>query len=371
MLIKYFFKKLQKKNYPIPSKERCLNNRYRFSKCSKCKDVCPVQAIKWEQDSIIIDENSCTSCGICRSICPSKAIKLKNFGEISALNRAKEKDSLIVECAQGNKEESIKFSCLHGLQEEYLIAFVIILKKKIYFDLSKCKLCTYKKNYNDFLSFLEKIGLFLKALNLDFDYEILNHEEEDGKYAKDKLSRREFFLWIKTSSLYLGRDAAIDAIKNIDEDEFNERKLLLDTMSALKNVKEQYLSKDNGIFRSYHLNATCDGCGACAAICPWNAWEIEEEDKKITIKHNASLCKACNLCESVCLEAAIQKVSFPVNLLFKGYTIKKEIVLAYCKHCSDKYVPKIKNFNLCTKCEKMKNRNTSSKDNSIIEGDEI
>ncbi|AKL94357.1 4Fe-4S ferredoxin iron-sulfur binding domain-containing protein [Clostridium aceticum] len=372
MLIKYFIKKLTKKNYPVISKNYCLSNINRFSECSRCRDVCPVKAIKYEEDNIVINENICSGCGICRTICPSKAINLKSFGEISAFNEAKQKDFLVVGCVKEGNKGNIKFPCLHGLHKEYLAAFIIILRnRKVYFNLSECTECIYGKDCNAFQNSLEKVVLFLKNLNINPDYEILNDSEKKITYPKNQFSRRDFFSLIKKESTYLVADIVLNSIKTDNNDEFNERKFLIDTIKNLGCIEEQLLDKDNGMFTSYNLNSKCNGCGVCEAVCPWNAWEVKEDKEQVSIKHSISLCRSCGICTSMCLEKAIQEEPFPLHSIFKDFIIKKEISLAYCKYCWDKYVPGTKDLGICNKCEKMNNIRMSLKYNDIIGGDEI
>ena len=47
--------------------------------CGACISLCPVSAIKFNEDlSVIFDEEKCigTSCGLCVDTCPARAIKL-------------------------------------------------------------------------------------------------------------------------------------------------------------------------------------------------------------------------------------------------------------------------------------------------------
>ncbi len=43
--------------------------------CGACKDICPVNAIKIEDNKAIISDD-CVECGVCVSACPQGAISL-------------------------------------------------------------------------------------------------------------------------------------------------------------------------------------------------------------------------------------------------------------------------------------------------------
>ena len=47
-------------------------------KCQDCVDVCPVECIHGEPDTVpTIDTDECTDCGACESECPESAITLE------------------------------------------------------------------------------------------------------------------------------------------------------------------------------------------------------------------------------------------------------------------------------------------------------
>lgn len=49
-------------------KEKCIG-------CGQCVDVCPVEAIKLDNDIAVISDE-CIECGACADECPSEAISL-------------------------------------------------------------------------------------------------------------------------------------------------------------------------------------------------------------------------------------------------------------------------------------------------------
>ncbi len=42
--------------------------------CAACVEVCPVEAIKMENDKAVIDKDACIDCGACDPECPTGAI---------------------------------------------------------------------------------------------------------------------------------------------------------------------------------------------------------------------------------------------------------------------------------------------------------
>jgi ferredoxin len=54
----------------------------RCTGCATCVAVCPVGAIRIENDKAHLDEETCTGCGACVKACPEGAIKYVIEGEI-------------------------------------------------------------------------------------------------------------------------------------------------------------------------------------------------------------------------------------------------------------------------------------------------
>ena len=52
----------------------------------------------------------------------------------------------------------------------------------------------------------------------------------------------------------------------------------------------------------------CSGCGVCQLICPFQAIEIDDEEKVAVI--NEALCKGCGACVSSCICGAINIKGF-------------------------------------------------------------
>ena len=44
--------------------------------CGNCVDVCPVEAIRVENELALVDADVCTECGLCVDECPIDAIVL-------------------------------------------------------------------------------------------------------------------------------------------------------------------------------------------------------------------------------------------------------------------------------------------------------
>jgi len=52
----------------------------------------------------------------------------------------------------------------------------------------------------------------------------------------------------------------------------------------------------------------CSGCGICEVLCPYEAVEIDKQDK--VAKINAALCKGCGTCCAACPSGALELKGF-------------------------------------------------------------
>jgi len=51
-------------------------NKEKCNGCGACADICPMEAIKIENEKAVVDEDECTECGACESERPNDAISI-------------------------------------------------------------------------------------------------------------------------------------------------------------------------------------------------------------------------------------------------------------------------------------------------------
>ena len=54
----------------VVNKEKCTG-------CGTCVDLCPVEAIKLEDNIAVVDADQCVDCGSCENECPVEEIKIE------------------------------------------------------------------------------------------------------------------------------------------------------------------------------------------------------------------------------------------------------------------------------------------------------
>ncbi len=62
---------------------RAIADNERCSRCGECIEACPFNALRIENDTLIVDEIACRGCGACAATCKSKSITLRYFRDIA------------------------------------------------------------------------------------------------------------------------------------------------------------------------------------------------------------------------------------------------------------------------------------------------
>ncbi|MCW8904406.1 DUF362 domain-containing protein, partial [Sedimenticola sp.] len=63
----------------IVEEELCINLRGRLEYCSRCRDVCPSDALRLSADAVDLDQQKCTGCNSCLPSCPAGALRSSGF----------------------------------------------------------------------------------------------------------------------------------------------------------------------------------------------------------------------------------------------------------------------------------------------------
>jgi len=147
---------------------RCLRRRFYKSRCSKCRDCCPADAIKIE-GGLDIDRAVCAECMVCVAECPSGAIDIPSLNFYSIISKLRKIPHLPV-LACNIKEEldaHVTTFCLGFLSEEHLIALMVFIREPLQINLTGCKTCK-----NSFI--VDALKKRLDSVISNFEFRISN-----------------------------------------------------------------------------------------------------------------------------------------------------------------------------------------------------
>lgn len=241
--------------------------------CNFCVDNCPIDAISFENENIIIKDN-CNGCGICTSNCKPKALTKINPTENDLINAMKSGNIDKFDCHIDSEDERM---CVGALSKE-IITYIYLSDNDFFSNINddKCANCKFDKGYKLFNKRITAID------NSARDYDSLHFKKEKSDVD---LNKREFLKSIFT----LPSKRFDNSIKNYHE-----------YYSELVNENPEITHYIDVKFPVATDNK-CSKCQACVKLCPTNALDMKQDNMYL----NKSLCCGCGLCSNVCFEKAL------------------------------------------------------------------
>lgn len=301
----------------------CVRATSKFSECTKCVDICPVNTIELVDNIPAFTPSACITCGGCVGACPTEAFSLSGFSTIEFFFKFLEEESNELTCQKD------LYCCLSVLSVEHLISMAIASEEAVIMDVDACACGGDSDKLQEQLrANIEEANFILSSF---CDKEILIKSAETIKLQKEEdigKSRRSLFSLkgaIKSKQAF---DEAMDADElkafGIDVTDIakmknrvipDKRKLLF---SVLKRVEKQesyeIIPTEEISFTSQKfVDDSCTNCQICYRICPTGA--LSSDMKFSIINFDSMLCVKCHLCHDVCEPNAIQ--------LQPGYEIKE------------------------------------------------
>ena len=303
----------------------CIRATSKFSECTKCVDICPVDTLVIADNNIpAFTPSDCINCGGCVGVCPTEAFSLSGFSSIEFFFKFLEEENSELVCKRD------LYSCLSVLSVEHLIALALAKDETISIDAHACS-CggDSDKLRAKLLENIEEANFILDSIS-DKQIEIKSIKNQKDEIIKEEsTTNRRSFLSLK---------GAIKSKKAFDEavvaDELKEFGIDESTISAIKTKKipdkrkllfsvlkrqpkpEQYdiLASEDITFTSQkYIEESCTNCQICYRICPTGA--LSSDNKFSVINFDAMMCMKCHLCHDVCEPDAIK--------IQKGFEIKE------------------------------------------------
>lgn len=290
---------------------KCVRTTNKFSQCSACVDVCPVETIKIEEQLPTFVPNDCVGCGGCIAACPDAAYALDDFNSINYIFSLLEQKRSVLSC-----KESIP--CLAALSVEELIALALLHPETLTLDRAYCKECDIAQTNEPLIAArVEEANFILEAIEspkqLRFEELKLTPEqkEHDRRAFLSKLNIKEA---IKAKQKFeneveAGSEEATSAEISVEDiqkirnqkDVPDRRKLLMMALKKTKkpNIYHKIDSNDISFISQKILDEeSCTACQMCYRICPTGA--LSSDKFNSTIFFDAIACIKCASCHDVC-----------------------------------------------------------------------
>jgi ferredoxin len=286
----------------------CVRAASKFSECSKCVDICPVDTIQIVNNVPAFTPSECISCGGCVGICPSESFSLTNFSPIEFFFNFLEKEKKALACKKDTD------CCLSVLNVEHLISMTLSSQTTITIDIESCECGGQSDKLKDQLrKNVEEVNYILSSF---CDKEILiksvdikESVQEDAEVSsrRDVLSlkgmmksKKEFDEAVEADELKEFGLEISDIEKLKQKNIPDKRKLLYSVLKRL-DKKDSYniIDADEVSFVSQkYIDDSCTNCQICHRICPSGA--LSSNGKFSVINFDAMMCIRCNLCHDVC-----------------------------------------------------------------------
>ncbi len=340
----------------------CVRVSSKYSECSKCHDICPLN-----ESAIIYDENipkildHCIDCGGCVGICPSSAISLSDFDGIDFIFNLLKSEKKEISC-------KLNAPCLAYFSIEELLSLAVLSEGEVVLDIGHCKECEVASLYQDaIVPNIDEANRLLSDLGSSFSIKAkdLSLSKEDKK-SDNTPSRREFLKRFSTkgairSKIELDRELEkIDKLSYIDstttskirQKSFPDKRKLF--YMALKRLKDsgdyKMLDQDSLSFISTKsIDQSCDNCSFCYRLCPTGALSSDQRGSKI--EFDALACIKCHLCHDVCQTNSIHIEDFNTKEFFHSKVEKLiEFKQIRCEECGN-FFTLFDDSTLCPRCK--------------------
>jgi ferredoxin len=275
---------------PQYTPEHCLVVKRSVGGCSKCKDICPHEAIRI-RSKVEIDEIDCTGCGLCVQVCPSEAL------EASASLNA----SAPLKCSQV-KGSAQSVQCLTRLTPSDVLRLAD-KDSKVTLARNACESCKIgSAQVPVALEHTVERARELAELNgRGLEVEVLELSSYDATDNPAQLSRRE----LMRGGWRTLQNTAADVLAPLDPGEPGERHLPSEMQKRYRLIKMSRPKPEDKVpWVLPRVSEGCIMCPVCTNVCPTKAFSREfappGEGGGAVLKLDPAACMGCNACVVSC-----------------------------------------------------------------------
>ncbi len=329
------------KYVPRTNTQMCVTCRTKDERaCSLCLDVCPVDAIRIEDNKLSITED-CRMCGLCVSVCPFEAITETHYTPRNVYDR-------IARAAAAHEVAYITCTRAIGrlpLANEVVLPCVGVVAAETWFALlaeypnlsvylpmgicDRCRTTTGETVYSTNIAIAEELagcGIGLETEEAELDHEKKRAYERQqfvnrvlGAGVTLATAGNPMLLSARAITSHLRKHTErLNALQRTLRDVCGEattskkRRLLVQrrqlTMAALQDAPE--LADALELTAPACDSSKCTICGDCVSACPVNATDIDVNGR---FSVEPAYCMSCGACVMACEEGALEMEPFPVS----------------------------------------------------------
>ena len=308
---------------------KCVRALAKFSECTHCVDICPVDIISVDNHLPAFNMSQCIGCGGCVGTCPTEAFALDDFNQTNFFFDFVQSEETLISCKKN-------VPCIASLSVEHLTSLVL-LKDDLVCDIGHCERCEIAGNLKPRIDDnIEEANFVLEAIESpkSIKSEAVSYEPDDVIEDDD---RRGFFRNMTLQNAakakqQFDRRVEVESDEELRHEVFTEdigrlkekkvpdkRKIFFTALKRAPKPSQYHVIDANELsFTSMkRLNdETCTACQMCYRICPTAALSSDMKNSKIDF--DPFLCVKCHLCHDVCEPDSLTLVdTFDLKQLFE------------------------------------------------------
>lgn len=344
--------------------KRCTRTRSPLSRCSRCLDLCPQEALSFGETGIEIAD-TCLECGLCAGVCPTDALQIQEPTELVLLDKidaaGRQGAAAVIGCRRQPQRNPKGWAvpCLGSLSR----AMLLVLDQSSFpvylvLDENTCARCPAAPGYHHCLQLLGEVRELLQTLGLEGGAVRPVAEAPPVKTAKPKQnadpSRRAFF-----RSIFAGvKQVPAVVIQSVLE-EPPKTEHGIEAVDAIETGRQRLLKRGLTLRRDDErelawlarpaVQRACYFCRACTVLCPVGAVKCTD-DYRLTL--DTGRCTGCGLCAEICLYHSLAMAPGKIGELY----LEEPVVLAQgikgrCMSCGQEMIAS-EEIEICYICEK-------------------
>jgi len=323
----------------------CVRASSKFSTCTKCLDICPVETLELVENLPAFTPSACVTCGGCVGICPTEAFSLLGVSTVDFFFEFLESQQKDLRCG----ERGIR--CVSMLSVEHLIALALESATPLLVYPQGCHCGGESAKLQDqILANVEEANFVLESIANNKQIGVATTEptiaEVSDLGGEAPTTDRRSFLSLKTaikSKQHFDEAVDADEVKSFALDKTvlarmretripDKRKLLFSVLKRQEKPQryETLASEDISFVSQKYVDANCTNCQICYRICPTGA--LSSDKRFSVINFDAMLCMKCHLCHDACEPEAIHlQAGFETKELFEP--TQRTLVTFNIKRC--------------------------------------
>ena len=280
--------------------ERCVHSHIENASCRSCVDVCPKDAWLLDDEQLGINPETCDGCGICAAVCTEGAI-LHNHEPV--VGHWQDRILALIACEKTESSMAEVIPCVHALGLHNLLALYRQGCRYLFISTGECSRCprgeatSIRDRVGALNSMLEQRGLMpLQFKQLAVDKWQRIEKTLSTLEPQETVTRRNFLR--RSVADVVDKSMQYSRLQDVEKAEFIPVGEIIPWQDK-KDILPYVVQIDP---------RKCNGCDACARLCPHEAISLVEDEGKgegTYFLYKSQSCTGCRICIDACDQDAV------------------------------------------------------------------